>query len=542
MADQDSISIVLHEVGEMSEISEVTTTSEIIEVKTNSQHSKPQHLVLEIPERTYGTSTKDDLRINTPLTPQQTPKRVNFSPLPSPSYIYPKFNEPSSSPSSVRGKSSIKSLIPRLSFKFKNRTSEIEKAAILALGGSPSDIRGKAKMTRTLSLTKLFASKSKRTSSLPVTPITHSNPESVHGRNTSEKGLMQRPMLRSHSVPDLIKDGNINQLESLGGVFRIIPTTPKVVQQTPTTLNVNPATDSDGNDHEEEGEDIAEDEAVCRICMVELREGVDDTLKMECDCKGELALAHQECAIKWFSIKGNKTCEVCKQEVKNLPVTLLRIQRSQSRMNRGNGAMHQLEVTRYRVWQDVPVLVIVSMLAYFCFLEQLLVDKMGSGAIAISLPFSCILGLLASMTSTTMVKRRYAWIYASVQFALVVGFAHIFYSKLHVTGVLSVLLATFAGFGGAMCVTSIIYEFLKLRERWNNWPNQPEGTTETEPTQESTEPAHAPQDEPQQRGRSIEDAQPYQPTDTSHRPQSGSDLQGSQTQESGQQSGPSPVL
>lgn len=27
----------------------------------------------------------------------------------------------------------------------------------------------------------------------------------------------------------------------------------------------------------------------------------------------------------------------------------------------------------YRIWQEVPVLVIVSMLAYFCFLEQLLV-------------------------------------------------------------------------------------------------------------------------------------------------------------------------
>lgn len=57
-----------------------------------------------------------------------------------------------------------------------------------------------------------------------------------------------------------------------------------------------------------------------------------------------------------------------------------------------------------RVWQEVPVLVIVSMLAYFCFLEQLLVGKMGTGAIAISLPFSCVLGLLSSMTSSTMGK------------------------------------------------------------------------------------------------------------------------------------------
>jgi hypothetical protein len=74
------------------------------------------------------------------------------------------------------------------------------------------------------------------------------------------------------------------------------------------------------------------------------------------------------------------------------------------------------------------VLVIISMLAYFCFLEQLLVrlavphpelsnlllytlgnisvsvqvGKMGTGAIAISLPFSCVLGLLSSMTSSTM--------------------------------------------------------------------------------------------------------------------------------------------
>lgn len=85
---------------------------------------------------------------------------------------------------------------------------------------------------------------------------------------------------------------------------------------------------------------------MCRICLVELGEGAD-TLKMECSCKGELALAHQECAIKWFSIKGNKTCDVCKQEVQNLPVTLLRIQNTQTFNLRGSRAW-QAEGARYR--------------------------------------------------------------------------------------------------------------------------------------------------------------------------------------------------
>ncbi|XP_051131416.1 uncharacterized protein LOC127251663 isoform X2 [Andrographis paniculata] len=406
-------------------------------------------LLVKIP--TEG-SMDDSVTINMPPSPIPTPKRVSFSPLPSPNHI-----RISGSPGpSSKGKPSVKSFLPKLSFKFRNNDAEIERAAMLALGASP-EMRGKASMSRTFSLSKIFNPKVKKASSLPPSPILHSNPESTHGGvmvGTADASLggHKLSMHRSLSVPDLNKQGSTKQMEYLGNIFRVAPR--KTEWICPTSVPNAPVDADRNNNHT----DIPEEEAVCRICLVELGEGTD-TLKMECNCKGELALAHQQCAIKWFSIKGNKNCDVCKQEVKNLPVTLLRIQSSQSRMP---GTLPQ-NIVQYRVWQDVPVLVIVSMLAYFCFLEQLLVMKMGSSAIAISLPFACILGLLASMTSTTMVRRKYAWIYATIQFGMVVVFAHVFYSLLHVQAVLSVLLATFAGFGGAMCGTSIFFEILKFR-------------------------------------------------------------------------------
>ncbi|KAI5665306.1 hypothetical protein M9H77_24629 [Catharanthus roseus] len=324
----------------------VREPSEIVE-EPSMQQQKSHGFIVDVPQRITEGFTEDYVRINIPPSP--TPKRVNFSPLPSPSHL--KLHT-SPGPSPSRGIASVKNLLPKLSFKFRNTNSEIEKAAMLALG-CPPDPREKATITRTFSLSKLFTPKMKRTSSLPVTPIAHSNPESTHGGNgNSVKGAAPHPIHRSRSVPALNKDGCVRQADYLGGVIRVLPATPRITECNPST-DATAAVDLDGSD--DIGEDIPQEEAVCRICLVELGEG-STTLKMECNCKGELALAHQDCAVKWFSIKGNKTCDVCKEDVKNLPVTLLRIQSGQPR---GNG-IRRVEVTRYRqvyelsFWSRVP--------------------------------------------------------------------------------------------------------------------------------------------------------------------------------------------
>ncbi|TKW36713.1 hypothetical protein SEVIR_1G000200v4 [Setaria viridis] len=197
-------------------------------------------------------------------------------------------------------------------------------------------------------------------------------------------------------------------------------------------------------------EDIAAEEAVCRICMVALSE--EAVLKLECCCKGELALAHRGCAIKWFSIKGNGTCDVCSKEVLNLPVTLRRLHdHPPSIIHQAQGAQQQANAdrtaattaSRYRVWHGTPILVIISMLAYFCFLEQLLVGDHGTAALAISLPFACVLGLFSSLTTTKMVSRRYVRMQA----------------------VIAIILSTFAGFSVAICTNSVLLQILKWRAR-----------------------------------------------------------------------------
>lgn len=303
----------------------------------------------------------------------------------------------------------------------------------------------------------------KKAHSLPVTPLGNSSGQSAKDRHvidipTADKPEGQKQIVRSLSTPRNAK-GRTSQIVNSPCLIRVVPVTPRPVRAD----NAKEVEIAEEANDEVEGEDILEEEAICRICFVELGEG-GETLKMACSCKGELALAHEECAIKWFSLKGNKICEVCKSDVQNLPVTLLRLPSAQYA---DTITFPVTEDPRYRMWQDVPLLAMVSMLAYFCFIEQLLVDEMGSQALALSVPFSCVLGVLSSFISCTMVNQVFVWAYASFQFATVVLFAHIYYTLLRVVAIFSVLLSSFTGFGITIGLSIFVTEYMRWRTRRN---------------------------------------------------------------------------
>ncbi|KAF8408764.1 hypothetical protein HHK36_004833 [Tetracentron sinense] len=424
------------------------------EETSSIQHSRRPNLSsLQIPTRSLENTLPSSSRIDIPSVSSPSSMRAGLPPRPNSAKFKP-----------------YRNLLPQRSFKVKNLSHEGEKTVLIIPDTPPSEgPLDKPSTSRSFSLTKVFSSSSaKKTHSLPVTPVANSGPESVQEKNLDvqshfSNSEVQQHITRSLSVPVNVKNRSLRRIDSMGGLIRVISATPRPAVVDGISPNGAPTTDAASEDS---GEDIPEEEAVCRICLVELGEG-GETLKMECSCKGDLALAHQECAVKWFSIKGNKTCDVCKQDVRNLPVTLLKIHSAQTVIRRPPTIQQQREVARYRVWQDVPVLVMVSMLAYFCFLEQLLVSNLRSRALAISLPFSCVLGLLSSMIASTMVSKSYIWAYASFQFAIVILFAHIFYTILNVNPILSVLLSSFTGFGIAISTNSLLVEYLRWRVSQN---------------------------------------------------------------------------
>ena len=72
-----------------------------------------------------------------------------------------------------------------------------------------------------------------------------------------------------------------------------------------------------GGKAEETGQD-----KVCLICLEsvtqeQLESG--EAVYLRCDCKGDVALRHTACAIKWAAVKQSRECDICKAEIQNLP-------------------------------------------------------------------------------------------------------------------------------------------------------------------------------------------------------------------------------
>ncbi|GFP81891.1 hypothetical protein PHJA_000332400, partial [Phtheirospermum japonicum] len=278
----------------------------------------------------------------------------------------------------------------------------------------------------------------KRCTSLPVMPASNLSPQ-INGPSSSQNSAPQGTVSRSLSVP-------------VRNVF--------IVRSLSFASRENHAPDTDGDEISpgpvQEDQEIPEEEAVCRICYDTCEERT--IFKMECLCKGALRLVHEDCAIKWFSIKGNRLCDVCGKEVSNLPVTLLRVENAAQRDHREHSPPGSISA-----WQDFVVLVLISTICYFFFLEQLLIQEMRNQALILAAPFSFTLGLTASIFAVILAIKEYIWTYAALEFAFVALILHIFYTMIHMPPIYAILVSSFVGLGLSVLLNAIYMRFFVWR-------------------------------------------------------------------------------
>ncbi|XP_022849261.1 uncharacterized protein LOC111371475 isoform X2 [Olea europaea var. sylvestris] len=288
----------------------------------------------------------------------------------------------------------------------------------------------------------------KRRTSLPVTRATILSPPVI--TPTSARTLSERQK-------SLVRTSQTTVLRSLSVLGRNLV----IVRSSSFAARENPAPDADSGqitpDPAHKDQEIPQEEASCRICFDTCKER--NTLKMECCCKGALQLVHEDCAIRWFSDKGDRVCDVCRKEVSNLPETLLRVPNDTQRNIRYQNRQG-LNATR---WQDIVVLFLISTFCYFFFLEQLLIGEMKNQALIIAAPFSFAIGLTASIFAVILAIKEHIWIYAALEFALVALTLHLFYSMLHIPPVYAILLSSVLGFGVAMSLNFLYIRYFSWR-------------------------------------------------------------------------------
>ncbi|XP_047338021.1 uncharacterized protein LOC124941718 [Impatiens glandulifera] len=352
----------------------------------------------------------------------------------------------------VTNSSSRPGFLRALSFKNKSTTTTLPDAAETnsllnsetkaAIPGSPVMANLISVWNRCTSLPVTTASNLSPSTSgpLPATPIDHLH---LRSQNTSAEASLTRSL----SVP--------------GRNMVIVRSLSFATKEVHKDNNDDQISTVQAEVEQEEEEEIPEEEAVCRICFDACEEG--NTLKMGCSCKGALRLVHEECAVKWFSMKGNKNCDVCGVEVSNLPVTLLRVPSAHRNNRREQPVQQNVNTRTISAWQDFVVLVIISTICYFFFLEQLLISELKRKAVIVSAPFALTLGLLASIFAGTLAIREYIWTYAALEFALVALILNIFYSVLEVNAVYAIMLSAALGFGMAMSLNTLFIQYYGWR-------------------------------------------------------------------------------
>ncbi|GAQ78213.1 Zinc finger RING-CH-type domain containing protein [Klebsormidium nitens] len=232
-----------------------------------------------------------------------------------------------------------------------------------------------------------------------------------------------------------------------------------------------------GKVDERERQPVMLDEAICRICFDQLTEG--ETWRLECQCKGDMALAHEQCALRWFNLRGNRLCEVCGSEVENLPVILERRREGENGTTDGSGAATAGaaaadETVLPRRYRDVPMVFIAAAVAYFCFFEQMLVSQQGKDAVSVSIPASLILAV-TTITIAARTDPSKLWGLGLMQFFFVVIVAQLTFSLGHVGGVGACFIGGFVGTVGTIVVYSVIRDMRRYHSRTREPLDVPHG-------------------------------------------------------------------